>query len=64
MSRKKVKDTHRLHIRYTVCHKNAGYQPCALTIKLTEKVFNNKSFKLNNFNNFAPIFKIQTATCF
>ena len=24
----------------------------------------NKSLKLNNFNNFAPIFKIQTDTCF
>ena len=29
-----------------------------------EKVFDNKSLKLSNFNNFVPIFKIQTATGF
>ena len=64
MSRMKVKDAYCLHIRYTCRLKNAGYQLCVLTDKLTEKVFDNKSLKLNNLNNFAPIFKIQTATCF
>ena len=63
MSRKKVKDTHCLCIRYVWRLKSARYQPCVfLPIKQTEKVFNKKSYTLDNFNNYTSIFKIQTVT--
>ena len=64
MSHMKVKEAYCLHIRYTFRLKTLGTSCVYWRIKLTEKVFDNKSLKLNNSNNFAPIFKIQTATCF
>ena len=61
MSRMKVKDTYCLSTRYTCRLKNRV--PAVCIDKADRKVFDNKSLKLNNFSKFAPIFKIQTATC-